>query len=109
MLHPLSHVLSVRAAIPAAITNNTEANKSKQPDKTKAIRPAHAQNAFGCPHNKILAHTHTHTDIRIRLQFLSINIKILWVLQFYDKDDDNDKGTSGSLSASAFALTLKSN
>lgn len=107
MLHPLSHVLSVRAAIPAAITNNTEANKSKQPDKTKAIRPAHAQNAFGSPHNKILAHT--HTDIRIRLQFLSINIKILWVLQFYDKDDDDDKGTSSSLSASAFALTLKSN
>lgn len=59
MLHPLSHVLSVRAAIPAAITNNTEANKSKQPDKTKAIRPAHAQNAFGCPHNKMLAHTDT--------------------------------------------------
>lgn len=59
MLHPLSHVLSVQVAIPAAITNNTEANKSKQPDKTKENRPAHAQNAFGCPHNKILAHTHT--------------------------------------------------
>lgn len=59
MLHPLSHVLSVQVAIPAAITNNTEPNKSKQPDKTKANRPTHAQNAFGCPHNKILAHTHT--------------------------------------------------
>jgi len=45
-----------------AITNNTKANKSKQPDKTKASRP-HAQNAFGYPHKQFHTHTHTHSHI----------------------------------------------
>lgn len=46
-----------------AITNNTEANKSKQPNKTKAS-PPHAQNALGARiSRRTHPHTHTHTEI----------------------------------------------